>query len=159
MEDRDDVRWVTLDRPETHNAFNEVVISEITQVFQDIKHQANTTQNVPHLQRSISPSLLLIKIHCWFVILVSCSGVDRQRQIIFSRSWSQLDEKDGLLHTRGERARFAPPVWHGQLDLLVPTASHRQNQWPCCRRRLWHGCSVWLCFLCMFLSFFLWPFC
>jgi len=38
VEDRNEVRWVILNRPDTHNAFNEVVISEITHAFTSLKH-------------------------------------------------------------------------------------------------------------------------
>jgi len=36
VEDKQNVRWVTLSRPTLHNAFNEVVIQDITEVFAEV---------------------------------------------------------------------------------------------------------------------------
>lgn len=40
VEDKGEVRWVSLNRPDTHNAFNEHVIAEITDTFRTINHEA-----------------------------------------------------------------------------------------------------------------------
>lgn len=40
VEDKGEVRWVSLNRPDTHNAFNELVIGEITDAFRTIQRDA-----------------------------------------------------------------------------------------------------------------------
>ncbi|KAL6061737.1 putative Enoyl-CoA hydratase, membrane protein [Balamuthia mandrillaris] len=41
VEDKGKVRWVTLNRPKTHNAFNEFVIQDITKAFAQVEEQVN----------------------------------------------------------------------------------------------------------------------
>ena len=48
MEDKGEVRWVSLNRPDTHNAFNELVIGEITDAFRTIQRDA-AQHKVPHI--------------------------------------------------------------------------------------------------------------
>eukprot|EP01087_Luapelamoeba_hula_P014845 TRINITY_DN4404_c0_g1_i3.p1 TRINITY_DN4404_c0_g1~~TRINITY_DN4404_c0_g1_i3.p1 ORF type:complete len:338 (+),score=48.58 TRINITY_DN4404_c0_g1_i3:82-1095(+) len=45
VEQKGHVRWVTLNRPEVHNAFNEVVIAEMTQIFRQIETDTADSKN------------------------------------------------------------------------------------------------------------------
>jgi hypothetical protein len=106
VEDKGEVRWVSLNRPDTHNAFNELVIGEITDAFRTIQRDAAQHKVRVHIIYNYFIIFIQIYIYSDYLYLlsarpcctVSCGGVDRQRQVLFGRCRPQLDEEDGLLH-------------------------------------------------------------
>jgi hypothetical protein len=70
VEDKGEVRWVSLNRPDTHNAFNELVIGEITDAFRTIQRDA-----AQHRVHHIIFSLFLFYPNQFLIIYDPCAAI------------------------------------------------------------------------------------